>query len=236
MENKQLPEHVAIIMDGNGRWAKQHNLSRNKGHKKGAEVLKKISKYADKIGIKCITVYAFSTENWNRPQEEVDGLMGLLRDYLDSYLKDIKKQNIRIRILGDIEGLPQDIQEKVAKLHKLSENTTGLCMNMAINYGGRDELVRAFKKIAKRLEDNHFSIDQIDEDMITNCLDTATLPDPDLMIRTSGEIRTSNFLPWQLAYSEFYFTPCLWPDFTTKEFDEAIEAYNQRKRRFGKSE
>ena len=233
MENK-LPQHVAIIMDGNGRWAKSNHLSRNEGHQKGADVLGDISKHADAMGIKYMTVYAFSTENWNRPKEEVDGLMNLLRRYLDKYHKEAKKKNIRFRVIGDKAGLPTDLQQKIQKLEETTAHKTGMMMNMALNYGGRDELVRAVKKIVKQAKVDPDLV--VNEALISDALDTASIPDPDLMIRTSGEIRTSNFLPWQLAYTEFYFTPCLWPEFTVEEFDKALEEYSMRKRRFGKSE
>ena len=235
-ETKNLPKHIAIIMDGNGRWAQNRSLSRNQGHKKGAEVLKNITKYADEKGIKHITVYAFSTENWNRSDEEVNGLMNLLRNYLDQYQKDAKRSNVKIRVIGSEENLPQDIKDKIVKLEALTQHKTGLNMNIAINYGGRDELVRATQKLVTYVKENKVPIEAIDETLFESCLDTKGIPDPDLLIRTSGEMRTSNFLPWQLAYSEFYFTPCLWPEFTTHDFDKALEIYSQRKRRFGKSE
>lgn len=236
MENNKLPEHIAIIMDGNGRWAKMKNASRNRGHEKGAEVLGEISKYANELGIKYMTVYAFSTENWRRPKEEVDGLMNLLRKHLKRHLKDAKKNDIRFKVLGDKLGLPKDLQEKIEELEEITSQKTGMTVNLAINYGGRDEIVRAFERILAEKAINPEAFTQISEEVIGQYLDTAGMPDPDLMIRTSGEIRTSNFLPWQLAYSEFYFTPCLWPEFTRAEFDKALEEYAQRKRRFGKSE
>ncbi|MGL4798507.1 MAG: isoprenyl transferase [Cellulosilyticaceae bacterium] len=236
MVNNKLPEHVAIIMDGNGRWAKMKGLSRNEGHKKGADVLKKISEHANEIGIKYMTVYAFSTENWKRPKEEVDGLMNLLRRHLDRHLKDAKKNNIRFRVLGDKQGLPEDLQDKMRKLENITAEKTGMTVNLAINYGGRDELVRAFKRLAAEKGSEPAFLESITEELVAEYLDTSGMPDPDLMIRTSGEERTSNFLPWQLAYSEFYFTPCLWPEFTKEHFNEALEVYAQRKRRFGKSE
>ena len=232
IEKNKLPRHVAIIMDGNGRWAKERGFSRNEGHKKGSEVVKKITNYAEKLGIEYLTVYAFSTENWKRPQDEVDGLMNLLRRYLKNHIKDTKKNNAKFRVIGDRIGLPQDIQNQIEELEGLTKDKSGICINIAINYGGRDEIIRACRHmIEARVEPN-----ALNEELFESFLDTKGIPDPDLMIRTSGEMRTSNYLPWQLAYSEFYFTTCLWPDFTTKEFDKALEEYSNRKRRFGKSE
>ena len=232
IEKNKLPRHVAIIMDGNGRWAKERGFSRNEGHKKGSEVVKKITNYAEKLGIEYLTVYAFSTENWKRPQDEVDGLMNLLRRYLKNHIKDTKKNNAKFRVIGDRIGLPQDIQNQIEELEGLTKDKSGICINIAINYGGRDEIIRSCRHmIEARVEPN-----ALNEELFESFLDTKGIPDPDLMIRTSGEMRTSNYLPWQLAYSEFYFTPCLWPDFTTKEFDKALEEYSNRKRRFGKSE
>ena len=232
IEKNKLPRHVAIIMDGNGRWAKERGFSRNEGHKEGTEVVKKITNYAEKLGIEYLTVYAFSTENWKRPQDEVDGLMNLLRRYLKNHIKDTKRNNAKFRVIGDRIGLPQDIQNQIEELEGLTKDKTGICINIAINYGGRDEIIRACRRMIEAgVEQN-----ALNEELFESFLDTNGIPDPDLMIRTSGEMRTSNYLPWQLAYSEFYFTPCLWPDFTTKEFDKALEEYSNRKRRFGKSE
>ncbi|MHC1750516.1 MAG: isoprenyl transferase [Cellulosilyticaceae bacterium] len=236
MEERNIPRHIAIIMDGNGRWAKNRGASRNKGHEKGANVLKEITNYADKIGIEYATVYAFSTENWRRPKEEVEGIMNLLRRYINNHIKNSKKDNIKVRIIGDRERLEKDIQEKIDILEDITKNKTGLCLNIAINYGGRDEIVRAIKKVAQDVASGKLLESEIDESSFENYLDTGNTPDPDLLIRTSGELRTSNFLPWQIAYSELYFADCLWPDFTKKEFDKALEDYAQRKRRFGKSE
>lgn len=234
MSERNLPRHVAIIMDGNGRWAKQKGKSRNEGHKKGAQVLQSISEYADKINIEYLTVYAFSTENWKRPKDEVEGLMNLLRYHLKKHLKDAKKHNIRFKILGDKKGLPVDLQEKINELEIFTQDKKGMTVNLAINYGGRDEIVRACRQIVAYAQENKEV--KVDEALIESYLDTVGIPDPDLMIRTSGEVRTSNFLPWQLAYSEFYFTEKLWPEFTHEDFEEALLAYEQRKRRFGKSE
>ncbi len=233
-----LPEHIAIIMDGNGRWAKERNLPRNEGHRRGTKTLEEILEYADKKGIKYLTVYAFSTENWRRPESEVNGLMKLFRKYLDNNLKVAGKKNLRFNTIGDIESIniPEDIREKMKKLKDITKDKTGICFNMAFNYGGRDEVRRTIQKISQDVKDGKMNPEEITEEVISRYLDTAYMPDPDLMIRTSGEMRTSNFLPWQLTYSEFYFTECLWPDFTKQEFDKALEAYTTRKRRFGKSE
>ena len=232
IEKNKLPRHVAIIMDGNGRWAKERGISRNEGHKKGSEVVKKITSYAEKLGIEYLTVYAFSTENWKRPQEEVDGLMKLLRGYLKNHIKDAQKNNAKFRVIGDRLGLPEDIRSQIKELEYVTKDKSGICINVAINYGGRDEIIRACKKMIE----TGIEAKDLDEQVFESFLDTNGVPDPDLMIRTSGEMRTSNYLPWQLAYSEFYFTSCLWPDFTTEEFDKALEEYSNRKRRFGKSE
>ncbi|NLI89197.1 MAG: isoprenyl transferase [Epulopiscium sp.] len=231
--NINLPAHVGIIMDGNGRWAKSRSMPRDFGHKQGAKALEKISKYADEIGILHMSVYAFSTENWNRPKKEVDGLMNLLRNYLKRNIKDAKKDNIRVCVIGDRRGLPQDIQELIIRLEDTTKEKDGMQLNIALNYGGRDEIIRSIKEMAKDIENKKISTSDINEDLFINYLDTANIPDPDLIIRTSGEERLSNFLTWQSAYSEFYFTDCLWPDFDKAEFDKAIEVYQNRDRRFG---
>nr|WP_307992454.1 isoprenyl transferase [uncultured Niameybacter sp.] len=236
MEKIKLPRHVAVIMDGNGRWAKEKGLSRNEGHRKGTAVVKKIIKHAEDLGIEYITLYAFSTENWKRPADEVEGLMNLLRQYLKQNIKDGKKKNGRFRVIGDRHGLPADIQAQIEELESITKDKTGIRIQIAINYGGRDELIRATRKMIETLQKEGRSIQDVNEEYFEEFLDTAGIPDPDLMIRTSGEMRTSNYLPWQLAYSEFYFTPCLWPDFTVRDFDKALEEFGNRKRRFGKSE
>ncbi len=236
MEQSTLPRHVAIIMDGNGRWAKNNNVSRNEGHRKGTQVLEKIVKYSNKIGIEFLTVYAFSTENWSRPEKEVNGLMNLMRHYLDNNLKSAKKDDIKFNIIGSRDGLPNDIKLKIEKLQELTCQKKGLVFNIALNYGGKDEIIRACKNIVSDVIQNNVSLNSIDEELFGQYLDTRNQPNPDLMIRTSGEMRTSNFLPWQLTYSEFYFTNILWPDFTISEFDKALEEFRRRKRRFGKSE
>ena len=238
MSERIIPEHVAIIMDGNGRWAKERNLPRNEGHRRGTKALEAIISHAEKIGVKHLTVYAFSTENWKRPQEEVDGLMKLFDRYLDRYIKRAEKEKSRYHIIGDLEApqIPDSIKQKMFNLEEKTKDHPGMCFHMAFNYGGRDELTRACQKIARQVQLGELSPDEINESTFAAHLDTAGIPDPDLMIRTSGEERTSNFLPWQLTYAEFYFTPCLWPDFSVAEFDKAIDAFNQRQRRFGKSE
>ncbi len=227
------PEHVAIIMDGNGRWAKKRLLPRTAGHVQGAKVAEQICEDAWDLGIKYLTIYAFSTENWKRSEQEVGMLMNLLRKYMLDSIERSSKNNMRVRVLGDISALAPDLQDSIRKLEEVSSVNTGLNFQVAINYGGRDELLRATKKIAEKVKNGELEPDDITEEIINQNLDTAGIPYPDLMIRTSGELRTSNFLPWQLAYSEFYFTDVLWPDFDKKELEKAIEYYNGRDRRFG---
>ena len=227
-----LPTHIAIIMDGNRRWAKQRKLDVRLGHKKGAETLENIVRYCNKIGIKYLTVYAFSTENWKRSKEEVGALMLLLQNYLDDFAKRADTENIKIKMLGNREGLSSGLLKSLDKAIKRTENNTGITFNVAFNYGGRDEIVNAVKKIATDVKENKIDLQDINEKLISDNLYTNNQPDPDLMIRTSGEMRTSNFLPWQLVYSEFYFTDKLWPDFTSDDLDEAIEEYNRRTIKF----
>lgn len=233
MENSDI-KHIAIIMDGNRRWAKEHNLETKLGHKKGAEVLEDVAKYCNNIGLKYLTVYAFSTENWKRTESEVGAIMMLLKMYLDKFLKTADLENIKLRVLGDIDGLQTDIREKIIKMEERTKNNTGLNLNIAFNYGGRAELVRATKNIAKDVLEGKISLNEIDEQTISNNLYTVGEDDPDLLIRTSGELRTSNFLPWQIAYSEFLFLDKNWPDFTANDIDMAIKEYNSRHRRVGK--
>ena len=234
MENElQMPAHIAIIMDGNRRWAKNNNLDVRLGHKKGAETLENIVKYCNKIGIKYLTVYAFSTENWKRSKEEVGALMKLLQTYLENFLNRSEVSNVKIQIIGDKSNLALPIKKGIEAVENKTKNNTGTVLNIAFNYGGRDEIVKAVKNIALNIKNNSINIDDINEELITQNLYTKNIPDPDLMIRTSGEIRTSNFLPWQLVYSEFYFTNKLWPDFTSEDLDEAIEEFNRRNRKFG---
>lgn len=232
-KEKGVPNHVAIILDGNGRWAKKRLMPRNLGHKAGAKAVENICEDAWKLGIKYLTVYAFSTENWNRPQNEVDALMKLLRNYLADCIERSNKNNMRVRVIGEKSGLSQDIQEKIEKLEEVTAANTGLNFTIAINYGSRDEITRAVRHIAEKVAVGELKPEDIDSGMIGANLDTADIPDPDLLIRTSGEERLSNYLLWQLAYTEFYFTDVLWPDFDKKELIRAIEKYNGRERRFG---
>lgn len=234
LSNLNIPNHVAIILDGNGRWAKKRFMPRNYGHMQGAKVVEQICEDADSIGIKYLTVYAFSTENWNRPQDEVEALMKLLRNYLKDCIKRANNNNMRVRVIGEKSGLSDDIRSKIEELEECSKNNTGLNFTIALNYGSRDEIVRAVREISKDVKDGKISESDIDDKMISDYLDTRGIPDPDLLIRTSGEERLSNFLLWQLAYTEFYFTDVLWPDFNKKELIKAVEKYNERDRRFGK--
>lgn len=234
LSNLNIPNHVAIILDGNGRWAKKRFMPRNYGHMQGAKVVEQICEDADSIGIKYLTVYAFSTENWNRPQDEVEALMKLLRNYLKDCIKRANNNNMRVRVIGEKSRLSDDIRSKIEELEECSKNNTGLNFTIALNYGSRDEIVRAVREISKDVKDGKISESDIDDKMISDYLDTRGTPDPDLLIRTSGEERLSNFLLWQLAYTEFYFTDVLWPDFNKKELIKAVEKYNERDRRFGK--
>ncbi len=230
---RKIPRHVAVILDGNGRWAKAKGLPRNAGHVRGAQVVEDMLKVVDDIGIKYFTVYAFSTENWNRPQDEVTALMGLLRRYMEGSLRKAAKNNVRIRVIGDRTKLSDDIIKSIENLERDTAENTGLNFQIAINYGGRDEIRRAVAKIAEKVSSGQADPDSITEETISAELDTADIPDPDLLIRTCGEQRISNFLLWQLAYTEFYFTPVPWPDFNKAELEKAIDAYNGRERRFG---
>lgn len=229
---KKLPQHIAIIMDGNGRWAKKRGLPRSAGHSAGAATFKKIARYCNKIGIKYLTAYAFSTENWKRPESEVKGIMNLLRDYLKDST-NFKEENIRLHFIGDLTKLPDDINELIKKAEYDSKDATGLWVNLAVNYGGRDEIVNTVKKILKNKD---ITEQDITEEFISNNLYTAGMPDPDLIIRPSGEYRLSNYLIWQSAYAEYWFTDVLWPDFSSKDIDKAVEDFANRNRRFGKSE
>lgn len=228
-----IPEHVAVIMDGNGRWAKKRFLPRNYGHAEGAKALEAICENCEKFGIKYLTVYAFSTENWKRSVEEVSGIMNLFRKYLVDSIERSNNANMRVRLIGKREGLADDIVQKMENLERETAGNTGLQFYIAINYGGRDEIVRATKKLISDVQAGAVSEENIDESVFGTYLDTAGVPDPDLLIRTSGEERTSNFLPWQLAYSEFYFTDTLWPDFDMDSLVKAVRYYNKRERRFG---
>ncbi|MBO4337421.1 MAG: isoprenyl transferase [Lachnospiraceae bacterium] len=231
--NENIPQHVAIILDGNGRWAKKRGLPRNAGHVQGAKNVENICRAANEIGIKYLTVYAFSTENWSRPDDEVEALMKLLGDYMKNCLSLSKKNNMRCRVIGDRTRLAEDLQEKIAVLEKESAGYDGLNFIIALNYGGRDEIIRAIRKMYNEISESGKDISQITEKDFSAFLDTEDIPDPDLLIRTSGELRLSNFLTWQLAYTEFYFTPVPWPDFDKKELIKAVEAYQDRSRRYG---
>ena len=230
---EKMPKHIAIIMDGNGRWATKKALPRKAGHKAGAEALEKIIYAAKDMGLEHLTVYAFSTENWKRSEEEVGAIMDLLRMYLKNYFKKFLNDNVRMDVIGDISRLDQDIQESILEIEDISKEKTGLSVHIALNYGGRDELRRAVGKIAADVAEGKLNPADVTEDVITNALDTAGTPDPELVIRTSGEERISNFLLWQIAYSEFYFSEVLWPDFTKTELQKAIYYYQNRERRFG---
>ena len=232
-ESYRIPEHVAIILDGNGRWAKKRNMPRNYGHIKGSENVEKVCKAANEFGIKYVTMYAFSTENWKRPGTEVSALMKLLRNYLKDCVKKANKNNMRIRVIGEINRLDEDIRNAIIELDEISKNNTGLNLTIAINYGARDEMMRAMRKAMQDAKDGKFLIEEFGEDMFAGYLDTKGIPEPDLLIRTSGEQRLSNFLLWQLAYTEFYFTDVLWPDFDKEELWKAIQYYNNRERRYG---
>ena len=234
MINKEyMPKHIAIIMDGNRRWAKAKGMPASFGHKEGAKTLEKIVRYANKIGIEYITVYAFSTENWKRTEEEVKSLMLLFQTYLDDYAKRADTENIKVKIIGNMLELSPKMQESIKKCMERTKNNTGITFNIALNYGGRNELISAIKHIAKDVKEEKISIEDINENMVSEHLYTKGQPDPDLMIRTSGELRLSNFLPWQLVYSEFLFIYKNWPDFTEEDLDEAINIYEKRTRKFG---
>ena len=228
-----IPQHIAIILDGNGRWAKKKGMPRNFGHTQGSKNVERICEDAYKMGVKYLTVYAFSTENWKRPKEEVDALMNLLRNYMKTCLKTAEKNRMRVRVLGDKTALDDDIRSRIAELEEATKNNDGLNFQIALNYGSRDEMVRAMKNMCMDVKEGKLEAEQIDEKLFESYLDTHDIPDPDLMIRTSGEQRLSNYLLWQLAYSEFYFTDVLWPDFTKEDLAEAIAYYNGRDRRFG---
>ena len=228
-----MPKHIAIIMDGNRRWARAKGLDPKQGHKEGAKTLEKIVRYANKIGLQYITVYAFSTENWKRTEDEVGALMLLLQNYLEDYSKRADTENIKVKVIGDISGLPEGMQKSIYKCMERTKDNTGVTFNIAINYGGRDEILKAVKKIATNVKQGKMKVEDITEDTISENLYTCGQPDPDLLIRTSGELRTSNFLPWQIVYSEFVFIDKNWPDFEEKDLDEAIEIYRKRNRKFG---
>lgn len=229
-----MPKHIGIIMDGNRRWAKKRGKPAIFGHKQGAKTLENIVKYANKIGLKYLTVFAFSTENWKRSEEEVKGLMTLLQAYLDDYTKRADSENVKVTVIGDIKALSEGMQKSIEKCMERTKNNTGVHFNIAINYGGKDEIVKATKKIAQEIKENKISIEEIDEQTITDHLYTTGQPEPDLIIRTSGELRLSGFLIWQSAYSELLFIEKNWPDFDEKDLDNAIVEYEKRKRNYGK--
>ena len=231
--NDNYPKHIAIIMDGNRRWAKSKGKPVAFGHKEGAKTLEKIVRYANKIGIKYLTVYAFSTENWKRAEEEVSALMFLLQSYIEDYSKRADSENIKVQFLGDTTAFTPKMQKGIKDCIERTKNNTGITFNIALNYGGRAEIIKAVKEIAQNVKDSKISIDEINEDLISSKLYTAGQPDPDLIIRTSGEIRLSGFLIWQSVYSEFIFLEKNWPDFNEKDLDDAIEEYQRRTRKFG---
>jgi len=232
-DNLGVPKHIAIIMDGNGRWAKKRFLPKKAGHQAGALALEKIVSAAEEFGVKHLSVYAFSTENWKRPADEIEDLMNLLRNYLDKYIKDSQGKNVKFSVFGDKTRLDFDIQDKIKRLEEGSADRTGLNLHISINYGGRDEILRAAKALAQDVSSGQVQIDNIDEQIFDNYLDTKGVPAPDLLIRTSGEQRISNFFLWQLAYSELYFSPKLWPDFGARDLKKAIEKYQSTNRTFG---
>ena len=232
----KVPQHVAIILDGNGRWAKAKGMPRNYGHAQGSKNVERICEEAWRMGIKYLTVYAFSTENWNRPKDEVDALMKLLRNYMKTCLKTAAKNDMKVRVIGDIEPLDEDIKKRISELEAATVDNGGLNFTIALNYGSRDEMTRAAKRMAQDCVAGKLDPEMIDESVFESYLDTHGIPDPDLLIRTSGEQRLSNYLLWQLAYSEFYFTDVPWPDFTKDELVKAVEEYNHRHRRFGRVE
>ena len=229
----KIPGHVAVILDGNGRWAKKRHLPRTMGHVQGSKVVEDMLYVVDELGVKYFTVYAFSTENWKRSTEEVSTLMGILRTYLKDCVKKSMKNNVRCRVIGRKDELSQDIIDSINNLEEKTKNNTGLNFTIAINYGGRDEISRAAAKLAEDVKAGKVEAEDITESVFASYLDTADIPDPDLLIRTSGELRLSNYLLWQLAYTELYVTDCLWPDFDEKELEKAIFQYNKRDRRFG---
>ena len=229
----QLPEHIGIIMDGNGRWAKKRGLPRSAGHRMGAKVLEQITRDAGHLGIKYLTVYAFSTENWKRPKAEVDELMKLLGEYLDDYKRLIGDEDIRIRIIGSTEGLSEDIINKIHIVEENTKNNSAITLNIALNYGGRDEIVNCFRKIAPAIRSGEIGVEDITEDLLSANMYTSYMPDPDFIIRPSGEMRLSNFMVWQSAYSEFWYSDINWPDFTRDDLIRAISDFQKRNRRFG---
>jgi len=234
IDTTNLPNHVAIIMDGNGRWAKKHRLSRIQGHEKGSDAVRAVVRTCREIGVSHLTLYAFSTENWQRPKNEVDALMTLLKKFLKSEQKEMQEKNIRLNVMGQIERLPQDVRRELSKVMTLTEKNNALYLHLALSYGGRAEIVRMVQALLKKCKMGQIEPDAINERIIAEHLYTQGIPDPDLLIRTSGEMRISNFLLWQIAYTELYITPTLWPDFGKQEFLQIIKDYQRRERRFGR--
>ena len=233
LQKQNIPQHIAIIMDGNGRWAKQRGLPRTAGHKVGVETFRKIADHCRELGVKYLTVYAFSTENWKRSAEEVSGIMGLLKLYLQEALRDMEKNHIHFNFMGDLSRLSPELQKLCRQTQSKSKDFNDVQVNLCINYGGRDEIVRAAKAFMADVAEGKYAPEDLTEELLSGYLDSAGVPDPELVIRPSGELRTSNFLPWQTAYSEFVFMNVLWPDFTGDDLDEAIVEYQRRNRRFG---
>lgn len=233
IREQNLPVHIGIIPDGNGRWAQKRNMPRSMGHRQGSKTLKQVMNYAADIGIKYVTIYAFSTENWKRPKEEVDALMDLLSEFLGESRDELFKKNVRVRIIGEIKSLSDTLSERIEDVEKATAENTGLHLTIALNYGGRDEIIKAVKKICEDYKCGNLNIDEINDGKFKEYLYTKDMPDPDLIIRTAGEHRVSNFLIWQGAYAEFYSSPVLWPDFKSADFDEALRDYKNRDRRYG---
>ena len=235
IDNENLPKHIAMILDGNRRWARAHGLDPKEGHKEGSQNVKRITKFANKLGVKYLTLYAFSTENWKRTEEEVNGLLFLLEKYLKEILDTDDLENVKITVFGDTSVLSKKLQNYIKEVEEKTKNNTGLQLSIAFNYGGRAEIIRAVKQIAEDVKNGKLNVEDINEEVFSNNLYTKGLPDPDFLIRTSGEIRTSNFLPWQIVYSEFYFPTKHWPEFSEDDLIEAIKEYQKRNRRFGGS-
>lgn len=233
LEKENMPIHIAMIMDGNRRWAKKHGLTTAMGHKEGVETLTKVVNHCSELKIPYVTVYAFSTENWKRSKEEVETLMLLIQKYLHSFVEKANKRNIKVNVIGRRDNLSEKVLNSLEYAMEQTKNNTGTQFNIAFNYGGRDEIVTAVKKIAEKVKNNEVNVEDINEQLISDNLYTKGIPEPDLLIRTSGELRTSNFLPWQIVYAEYYFTDTLWPDFKEQELEKAIESYQGRNRRFG---
>lgn len=233
IDQNNLPRHIAIIMDGNGRWAKQHAMGRIRGHKKGAQAVRTTVTACRELGISYLTLFAFSSENWGRPSDEINALMSLMEDYLDQEASTMQKQEIKLTTIGDIDRLYSPVQKKLLDVKKLTEHNDKMVLNLALSYGGRDEMIAAVKKMISDHADGKLKMDDINQDLVSRYLYTGGMPDPDLLIRTSGEYRISNFLLWQLAYAELYFTDVLWPDFKKDDLFRAIAVYQSRERRFG---